>query len=481
MMNFGVIVLYKADVKLVKELCDLGERDLWFSDYLIFNGANCWISVHDENLEWGNIDIYVKHVFNQIKATLLSVEFYDDRVRYKLWKNGYCFAEKIIEQDDAIFNNDEVVNEIFAKELKITSQLMSKIFAVKRAVDSVMIMESVLQCQLWKCEERVNGDKVIDTKYCFPKYLDEYFKHQTNAKILQYVVNNERFLIKKPVQIKGVWGGIYSGIPVVLDEEEGKGIFYSVDKDGKLYEELCVSNELTYYSLTKFFIGNGRIGFLTEKGFALYEQNHLISVFSDIWRSIESEWHAYMSDDDTIYMDWACYDVKSGKRKWGFPLPAEKSYNHFLQREMWHELPNGRFVNAVNADQETLYLSLFDKFGQIQKTISEKISYAYHRVDISKQYICLVKCSEVASSLLEVTVYDFNLKQVGNYCIESNFTDYSIYFDSHGKYLYTVSENRAFQIHIESDKMYEYFIPIKQGVCTWGMLPNDFLFIVIIM
>ena len=54
-----------------------------------------------------------------------------------------------------------------------------------------------------------------------------------------------------------------------------------------------------------------KIGFLTkEEGFVLYERNEKISSFPDINGYGLGKWHAFMPDDYTIFMNWACYDIK---------------------------------------------------------------------------------------------------------------------------------------------------------------------------
>ena len=56
----------------------------------------------------------------------------------------------------------------------------------------------------------------------------------------------------------------------------------------------------------------------------------------------------WIPDKDTILMEWACYDVKSGKKKWDFPLPIrEKTYKKHMRLEMWHELPTGFILTQV--------------------------------------------------------------------------------------------------------------------------------------
>lgn len=91
--NYSAIAFHHADELETKKLCDEWQSKNWFSDYVIVEGDDTWHTVFDETLEWGNVDITIQHIFYRVKTTILSVEFYEDQVRYRLWKSGECFSE----------------------------------------------------------------------------------------------------------------------------------------------------------------------------------------------------------------------------------------------------------------------------------------------------------------------------------------------------------------------------------------------------
>lgn len=100
-INYGAIIFRDVDKLETKKLCDEWERKNWFSNYVIVEGDNTWHTVFDEILEWGNVDITIHHIFHHVKTTILSVEFYDNQVRYRLWRDGECFSEKTIGEVDS--------------------------------------------------------------------------------------------------------------------------------------------------------------------------------------------------------------------------------------------------------------------------------------------------------------------------------------------------------------------------------------------
>ena len=480
MVKFSLIVFNEMELKELKNICDEAEKNNWFSDYVIFKGNDNWNSVYDENLEWNNIDIYIKRFFSHIETTILSVEYYDNQVRYKLWKCGECIGERTVKQTESDSRRRKGTNKLFAREFQVKSSLVSKIFALQEAEDSVMLMESILQCQLWSCGEQTNNVKIVDSK-CSPiEYVNQYFNRNLLSKQYLIPMNESKYSIEKPIIMRGMLVHVEQGYPMIMDKTGDMTVFYLVDNAGEVHERLRVpSDELSYYSFSKFFVGAGLIGFLAKKkGFVLYDQNHLLFSFPDITRTIDKKWHAYMPDWSRIYMDWACYDTKSGEKKWDFPLPVnEKAYEKFLRQEMWMELPDGLFVSQINVDQKILYISLFDYLGNIKKVVTERISYAYYHVSVGSKYIYLINKMADISSLVKVILYDFTLHKKGEYEVEMNPENYGIYFDSECESFYTVLENRMIRINIDDGKKTEYRISYSgEFARDCGFLKNDSIF-----
>lgn len=195
--------------------------------------------------------------------------------------------------------------------------------------------------------------------------------------------------------------------------------------------------------------------FLKRKNdeFVLYEQIHndVLAKFPDIRRTALPPWFAYMPDNNNIFMEWACYDVKSGMKKRDFPLPVdEKSYNKFLDRGKCFELPNGQVMTQINVDQETIYLSLIDQTGRLIKSAPIKISYAYHNVEVTENYIYLIQAIENASPLVRIILLDFELNEIGRYEVETNRVDYKVCFDSYGKFFYVLGNERIMGVNINN-------------------------------
>ena len=449
-VRFGAIALKDTDTGTLKNLCDEWETENWFSDYIILEGKDHWNTIFDENLEWGNVDVFIDLIFNQLKTTILSVEYDADRVRYKLWKNGDCIGEKTIEEN---------------------------------AEETVMLIESVLQCQLWKWNGPSDGIKITPAKCCPRECIENYFKRKRAVKPGTPINLDKGFLVKKATKVKGTWMGICSEGPVILGDTDGEAIFYTMNHAGELQEELRVSSKVINSDFwTKHYAGNGHIGFLTKDNvFALYKQNKLLWTFPEIRRSIMPAWYAYMPNDHSIFMEWACYDLRNGKKKWDFPLPVrEKSWAKFLQQEMWHELPGGLILTQVNVDQERLYLSLMDQQGDMKKTVAVKMSYRYYHVGIGNKYIYLIRETEQATGMPEVILYDFELNEVGNYRFDAKVYCYSVGFDSNSEYFCVVFDEKIIRVSAENHERQEYPLPCSgEEMTSWSMLPDNILLLVV--
>ncbi|MEW4415249.1 hypothetical protein [Clostridium sp. AN503] len=483
--KFGTIALYKTDKRKIMDLCELLEQENWFSDYIILSGVKGWNTIYDENLEWGNIDIYVKLISSQIKTTILSVEYDDNQVRYRVWKSGELLSEKSIGHMGTSLKGNRLINRIFSDELQIKYSLISKIFIVQEAEQSVRLMESVLQCQLWRWEESVENNKIVTGEFYPISYFDEFFK-QKNSEQMNYGSDiKENFIVEKAIKAKGILHEFSSEYPVLFNKEDDKGVFYLFNCSGEIHQELSVSLKILAQNFAqKTYAGKGKIGFLTkEEGFVLYERNEKISSFPDINGYGLGKWHAFMPDDYTIFMNWACYDIKSGKKKWDFPLPVQKkSWKQFLQQEMWQELPNDMFVMQVNVDQKTLYLILMDRNGYIEKNLSLKISYLYYRVGVGKKYIYMMRRIEGNPNLIEVVLFDFELNEKGRYRFKFDSKYYGLHFDSESKYFYVISEQKIVRVYIANHEKEEFSLPILRNqiwINTWRILEEDVLLIVL--
>lgn len=231
-------------------------------------------------------------------------------------------------------------------------------------------MECLLQCQLWRWDESSNDEKVIAGGFRSREYIKEYFKQAQEKG--RRVPGRESFSLKPPVTIDGMLVGCGPGYFTIFEKKDKEANFHNINMQGEILETIPVPGDiLTPYSLTKTYAGRGLIGLLTKQdAFALYDQEGLYSVFPAIHRTV-GFWHAYLSDNGCIFMDGACYDVKTGEKEWDFPLPmGSKEYKHFWAQEMWRELPTGMLISQINVDQEIIYLSLIDQSGALEKTIS---------------------------------------------------------------------------------------------------------------
>lgn len=294
---------------------------------------------------------------------------------------------------------------------------------------------------------------------------------------------NINVFIDAPIVINGTLLAVKSGL-IVYHEENGVYIFSSVSHKGEMQVILKISLEvLPHYFWTKSYIGNGVIGFLTKNDeFVLYrqKQDHVLAKFPDIRRTVLPPWFAYMPDKDNIFMEWVCYDVRSGKKKWDFPLPVdEKAYNVFLERGKCYELSNGQVVTQINVDQEDIYLSLMDQRGKIINSVSIKISYAYYNVEVTGNYIYIIQAIENAGSLVKIEIFDLKLNEIGRYEVESSRIDYKVCFDSYSENFYVLGNERIMQVNIISGEIYGCHIPFNTiEISSWGILPNDILYIV---
>lgn len=156
--NFGVIVC-KENIEVLKELCDKWEYEKWLADYKLLIGEDDWVSIFDENLEWGNIEAFVQLVFSAMKEAILSVEYFDGTVRYRLWENGTCVGEQCVGWDIPSCSGKSARNTLFAVKLRVDNALLSKIFSIDDAEQSIMLMECLMQCQLCWDDGWINGEK----------------------------------------------------------------------------------------------------------------------------------------------------------------------------------------------------------------------------------------------------------------------------------------------------------------------------------
>lgn len=238
------------------------------------------------------------------------------------------------------------------------------------------------------------------------------------------------------------------------------------------FAELRIFSNILSFFWTKRHIQDEIVGFLTEDNkFVLYKHNHVLSEFPDIGMDIVSPWNAYMPDRNTIFMEWACYDVRSGNKKWDFSHPIDKkAYKKFILFEMWSELPNGFFVTQINVDQETMYISVINQKGVILNSISFKISYAYHYVKVSKKYIYVFQELEKTRNLAEITLFDFELKKIGIYQIELDSSDRKICFDSNNSNIYVINNKTILQINIANgEKQASKTLPAEAGRFGWPL------------
>ena len=286
----------------------------------------------------------------------------------------------------------------------------------------------------------------------------------------------------KPVSINGIFLGMDSDHVILYQAREGRAFFKSASDTGEIQEIVSVPSDLLpSFFWTKNYAGNGMIGFLTkEDEFVLYEQNHRLAKFPDIRRTAMPPWYAYMPDRDTIFMEWACYETRSGRKKWDFPLPvAERAYKKFLACETWRELPNGLIMTQINVDQENIYISLMDQSGNIRRSVSLPIFYAYHNVGVAQNYIYFIQPIENTRFPAEVILFDFNLNEIGRYNVDSNRINYEVWFDSHNKHFYVLGNGIVTRVNIMDGQKRIDPIPFDQiEISSWGVLPNDMLYFV---
>lgn len=478
--NFGAIVC-KDNIEVIKKLCDKCENEKWFTNYYLLIGENGWLSIFDTNLEWGNIDVFIQLIFPTHKESVLSVEYFDGTVRYRLWENGKCIGDQHIGWDIPPSSGKKARNILFATKLQVDNALLSKIFSMNNAEQNIILMECLLQCQLYQKDERDKGKKISNAKFYSKGYIKKYFNEQKKLTISNKT--NEQVFIDAPIVINGTFLAVKGGL-IVYHEENGVYIFSSVSHKGEMQEILKISSDvLPNFFWTKSYIGNGVIGFLTKNDeFVLYrqKQDHVLAKFPDIRRTVLPPWFAYMPDEDNIFMEWACYDVRSGKKKWDFPLPVdEKAYNVFLERGKCYELPNGQVMTQINVDQEDTYLSLIDQRGKLINSVSIKISYAYYNVEVTGNYIYIIQATENAGSLVKIKLFDPELNEIGRYEVESSRIDYKVCFDSYSENFYVLGNERIMQVNIISGEIYGYYIPLNNiEISSWGILPNNILYIV---
>lgn len=399
-----------------------------------------------------------------------------------MWEKEECIAEKNIGWDVSSYKNKNGAIQLFAAKLEVKKSVLSKIFTVLETDDNSMLMESLLQCKLWMDEDPLDDIKIVDAECCSKACLKEYFEQNTKLKTTPLDMLSEKVVANKPISIEGMFLNGNSDQSIIYCEKNGLGIFHLINPVGELQEELRISLKILQNSFwIKHYIKDGIVGFLTKDNkFVLYKHNYLLSEFPDIGMDIVSPWNAYMPDRNTIFMEWACYDVRSGNKKWDFPHPIDKkAYKKFILFEMWSELPNGFFVTQINVDQEIMYISVINQKGVILNSISLKISYAYHYVKVSKKYIYVFQEPENTRNLAEITLFDFELKKIGIYQIELDSSDKKICFDSNNSNIYVINNETILQINIANGEKQAYKIPLTLNfISSWGILQNDICYII---
>jgi len=474
--SFGIIATHKTDLDILKKSCSELEENGYFENWVISCSPNNWNCIYDENLEWGNIDIYIQLLFDQSVSTVLSVEYYDDsQVRYKLWENCECIG--VHSSDEESRSNKNI--SIFAKELGVKRTIISKIFAEQSAEKSLMLMESLLQCQLWMPESSNGTNRIIAAEYCTSEYLEKYLSEQKKQRAAFWKKNTYIYEINTVTAQSGTLENICSDYPFILDEENGEGIFYSIDRQGELNEAFRIPLDILAQRFSlKSYAGYGLFGFLNKQDiFVLYEGDRVLATFPDIGMPIKPwrQWYSYMPDKDTILMEWACYDVKSGKKKWDFPLPIrEKTYKNHMRLEMWHELPTGFILTQVNVDDDTLYLSLIDLNGVAKKTVSLELSINFHRVDIEGDFIYAI--IERAKTII-LTVFDFELNALWEYQMPHGLISYVVYFDSMREHFYYSYQEQLVRVHIKNRSEKKYEKMFKGVIAHWGMFVDDIIYL----
>lgn len=485
--KFGVIALKNADISNIELICNKLERDSWFYNYKIVRCQNGWISIFDENLEWGNIEVYIEFFWEYANETILSVEYCDDcQVRYKIWHNRLYIAGSEGYNEMSIKAQRQICRK-FANELNLSVDLVNEIFRVIYVEQSIFLMESILQCQLWRGEDWTEKEKIIPAECIEETYWKDYVKSKNKESIRIGNRKNDIFKITKAVTQKGSLMRGYGKYPVIYKRTDEKGIVSIIDELGNIVEKLNISEKKHIDYFYTYFVNDEEwIGFLSKnEGFILYKNNKVALTLSNI-RSFDCtlSWDIFMLDEKSIFLDWSCFDLKSGVKKWEFPTPSKREYEKNLLLEKWKALPTNDIFTLVNLDQKKLQFSVVTVDGDIKNTVFLPISGEHYRVEIESKYIYFIqKVSINQENKLRVVLFDFNLNKVlETFIVIENILSYQVKFDSCGENFYIFVDDKVIKYCIISGKHKELLIKdttIVDRMTSWGILNDDNLYIIL--
>lgn len=480
-MNFGTIAVRNISIDELKELCDQLEQEYWLGDYVILEGKNGWNTISDENMEWGNMDPF--HIFLSGRGYLtLSTEYCEYSLRYQLWENGVCIAAETIGESEDEEPNPE--NErLFAEKLQIPSAKIAKLFQIADVDANIMILGSLLKCQLWRCDEYWDETKVLKADIMPTKKAESMLK---TIKLENDICTqpDSRFHVEREVVLEGTLVGRNLGVPVIYRDAGENRVFYEVDEKGEIQIRSQVPKQWCKldHEAPKYYVQGDYFGLAaTDSRYLLYKNGKLVMQIPN--KILMTAWHAYMPDLKHIFMNLACYDIETGQKIMDFPRPeAAKNCKEYAYCERWRELPGGLIFSATIVDREWEYLMLMDHEGTIKTTIAVSVENCEYNIGIENEYIYFLKIPYGSFNSPEVTIFDFKLNKVGSYScsLDTSLITRKIYFDEQKEYFYAVCENSIVQVAIKTGNMKKYTIPaIKVGhyYHDWALLPSGILYL----
>lgn len=484
-VNFGVLALKNRRIEELQRLCDDLEAQSWFSDYMIFCGNKQWNSIYDEYLEWGSIDTYIEYGFSKIETPILSVEYDENKVRYRLWEQGKCIDSAEIRSNGRVKKPKK--RKIFSEVLQVSMEQLDAVFRLSDPENNLMLMEGILQCQLWCCGETAEEGKILDSKCPTETEVEDFFIEEAkgeeekdddkNDKRELVMEAQDSFHMESIKVTDSSYWCMFFEHPIVYKTINGMDYFFIIDEHGQLSEIFKAPLGL----LSGWPIPNPSgsmefFGFFNTRGqFVLYQNGEIRTKFSDIHIYKGKPWYLYMADQTSLFMNWSCYSLETGQKQWDFPVPSGcKPDEKMLRRHLWKELPNGLFLLVYSMKREVIFLMIMDKDGNVKKSVKRAIKPSNIFCKVHADFIYFILSEDTRETC--ILLYNLELEELRNYRCSKSILNRRLLVDCNREYFYLATDNGILRGAIKGNGIQEISIWGGWDGWNWGLLQDDIFY-----
>lgn len=481
-ISFGGIVLLKEYAEIAFEICSAWENDGFLFNFLLVKGPGQWCAIFDDNMEWGNVDLYARNLSAQLQSIVLSVEYDDDEgVRFCLWQNHCCIGQHI--PCDGLMEDRKVGDiKIFARALKTKQTIVRQVFKSQNVEECLKLMECLLQCQLWGITDFQGGVKVYEASSYTTEYLDKYLKKAICQNRIK--TDNEYSITLKNKWEQTILEASFQNMFIFTRGDREQAIFV-LEPTGELVEKMKLLPDKRFNGIdsNKLCGDNDLFGFMAysegkhlgEGQFVVYENDRLLCSFPDICEKGISEWYAYIPDKDHICMEGACYNARSGIKDWDF-FSTEYLKKQNVLMKSWRVLPDGEILLQLENTELLTFLAVnLDGKNKPLFSIKRTESYNSYYWDITDDLLYVYQHSQREEQPDSLHLLDLKFNKIADYLVKNKFFFRRIVFDHKGQFLYGSSSKGIIRLDRSSGIENVYDIYAGKHIKMLGILPEDIL------